>query len=38
VEGSETRVWVGRDAAHPNRMKAQPIPADIVARLTQGSP
>jgi len=36
VEGFETRVWVVR---HPNdaaRMAAQPIPAAVVARLTQG--
>jgi 4-hydroxybenzoyl-CoA thioesterase len=35
VEGSETRVWVARHAAEPQRMQAQPIPADVVARLTQ---
>jgi 4-hydroxybenzoyl-CoA thioesterase len=37
VEGFETRVWVVRDAAEPQRMRAQPIPADVVARLTQSS-
>jgi 4-hydroxybenzoyl-CoA thioesterase len=35
VEGFETRVWVVRDPAEPRRMRAQPIPADVVARLTQ---
>jgi 4-hydroxybenzoyl-CoA thioesterase len=36
VEGSETRVWVKRHPAEPRRMQAQPIPADVVVRLTQG--
>ena len=35
VEGFETRVWVVRDADDPRRLKAQAIPADVVARLTQ---
>jgi 4-hydroxybenzoyl-CoA thioesterase len=35
-EGTETRVWVGRDPADPTRIKSQPIPAEVVARLTQG--
>ncbi len=35
VEGFETRVWVIRDPADPRRVKAQPIPADVVARLMQ---
>jgi 4-hydroxybenzoyl-CoA thioesterase len=35
VEGSETRVWAVRHPAEPRRMQAQPIPADVVARLTQ---
>lgn len=34
VEGFETRVWVGRDPADPARMKSQPIPAEVVAKLT----
>jgi 4-hydroxybenzoyl-CoA thioesterase len=38
VEGFETRVWVVRDPGDPRRMKSQPIPAEIIARLTQGSP
>lgn len=33
VEGHETRVWTGRDPADPSRLKAKPLPADIVARL-----
>ena len=37
VEGSETRVWVKRHPAEPRRMQARPIPADVVARLTQAS-
>jgi 4-hydroxybenzoyl-CoA thioesterase len=37
VEGFETRVWVVRHPDDPKRMKSQPIPADIVAKLTQDS-
>ena len=37
VEGSETRVWVGRDPSDPARMRSQPIPAEVVAQLT-GTP
>jgi len=33
VEGTETRVWVGRDPADPDRLKGMPIPADVVAKL-----
>jgi 4-hydroxybenzoyl-CoA thioesterase len=33
VEGSETRVWAARDPADPSKMKAQPIPTDVVARF-----
>ena len=36
VEGFETRVWVGRDPADPDRIKAKPLPAEIVARLKAG--
>jgi len=36
VEGSETRAWMIRDPAAPGGMKAQAIPAEVVARLTQG--
>jgi 4-hydroxybenzoyl-CoA thioesterase len=35
VEGRETRVWAGRDPAHPSQIKAQPIPADVIARFAQ---
>ena len=37
VEGFETRVWVVRDPHDPKRIKSQPIPPQIVARLTQAS-
>jgi 4-hydroxybenzoyl-CoA thioesterase len=33
VEGTETRVWVGRDPADPDQLKGMPIPADVVAKL-----
>jgi 4-hydroxybenzoyl-CoA thioesterase len=35
VEGRETRVWAVRDPANPAQIKAQPIPADIIARFAQ---
>jgi 4-hydroxybenzoyl-CoA thioesterase len=35
VEGTETRVWVGRDPGDPARMQSQPIPAEVVARLME---
>jgi 4-hydroxybenzoyl-CoA thioesterase len=38
VEGFETRVWVRRDPADPARMKSQPIPAEVVAKLTTSRP
>lgn len=34
VEGFETRVWVGRHPDDPKRLKAQPLPAEVVARFT----
>ena len=37
AEGFETRVWTVRHAADPKRIQAQPIPHDVLARLTQGS-
>ncbi|MGB6534433.1 MAG: thioesterase family protein [Xanthobacteraceae bacterium] len=37
AEGYETRVWVARDPADQGRIKSQPIPAEVVARLTQAS-
>jgi len=33
VKGQETRVWAARDAANPAQIKAQPIPADVIARF-----
>jgi 4-hydroxybenzoyl-CoA thioesterase len=36
AEGTETRVWVGRDPTDPKSIKSQPIPPEVVARLTQG--
>lgn len=33
VEGQETRVWAARDATNPGQIKAQPIPADVIARF-----
>ena len=36
VEGFETRVFVAPDPADPERLKGQPIPPEIVARLTHG--
>jgi 4-hydroxybenzoyl-CoA thioesterase len=37
VEGYETRVWAVRDPADPTHIKSQPLPAELVARLTQDS-
>ena len=36
VEGFETRVWVGRDPADPDKIKSKPLPPDLVERLTKG--
>jgi 4-hydroxybenzoyl-CoA thioesterase len=36
VEGFETRVWVGRDPADPDRIKAKPLPDEIAAKLKAG--
>ena len=33
VEGFETRVWAGRDPSDPARIKAVPIPEEIVAKF-----
>jgi 4-hydroxybenzoyl-CoA thioesterase len=33
VEADEVRVWVGRDPADPDKLKGQPIPEDVIARL-----
>src|SRR5262249_35597263 len=37
VECFQARVWVDRDPDDPKRIKSQPIPARVVARLTHGS-
>lgn len=34
VEGRETRVWAARDAADTSRLKARPIPSEVIARFT----
>jgi len=36
VEGFETRVWVGRDPADPDRIRAKPLPDEMVAKLRAG--
>jgi len=36
VEGFETRVWVVRDPSRPGLFKSQPIPPQVVAKLTEG--
>jgi 4-hydroxybenzoyl-CoA thioesterase len=33
VEGHETRVWAVRDANDPSRIKALPVPPDVMARF-----
>ena len=33
VEGFETRVWVTRDGGNPQRIKSQPMPAEVLARF-----
>jgi 4-hydroxybenzoyl-CoA thioesterase len=33
VEAHETRVWVGRDPADPQKLKGRPIPPEVIARL-----
>ena len=37
AEGFETRVWAGRDPDDPQTHTSQPIPAEVVARLTHGA-
>ena len=34
VEGADTRVWVVRDSERAGGFRSQPIPADVVTRLT----
>ena len=38
AEGFETHVFVARDPDDPARMKSQPIPAEVMARLTHDGP
>jgi 4-hydroxybenzoyl-CoA thioesterase len=33
VEGRETRVWVGRDPADPDKLRSQPIPLELQAKF-----
>jgi 4-hydroxybenzoyl-CoA thioesterase len=33
VEGFETRVWTVRDLDDPERLRSQPIPAEVIARF-----
>ncbi|MEX0591322.1 MAG: thioesterase family protein [Xanthobacteraceae bacterium] len=33
AEGTETRVWAGRDPDHPEKIKAKPIPAEVIERF-----
>ncbi len=35
VEAFETRVWVGRDPADQAKIKSQPIPAEVIEKLSQ---
>jgi len=34
VECSDTRVWVARDPADPERLRGQPIPDDVIQKLS----
>ena len=34
VEGFETRVWTGRDPADPSKIRSQPIPAEVIEKLS----
>ena len=36
AEGFETRVWVGQHPDDPDRIKAVPLPPELIARLTGG--
>jgi 4-hydroxybenzoyl-CoA thioesterase len=38
VEGSETRLWAGRDAADPSRVTPRAIPPEVLARFKQSAP
>jgi len=35
VEAFETRVWVGRDPSDPEKIKSQPIPAELIEKLSK---
>jgi len=35
VEGFETRVWTGRDPADPSKIRSQPIPTEVIEKLSQ---
>lgn len=37
VEGTDTRVWVGRHASEPGRISAREIPAEVVERFSNFS-
>jgi 4-hydroxybenzoyl-CoA thioesterase len=34
VEAFETRVWTVRHPDDPNRLKGEPVPQDVIARLS----
>lgn len=34
IEGTEVRVWTGRDPTSPGRMKSRPVPREVIERLT----
>lgn len=34
LEGFEVRVWTGRDPTDPAKLRAQPIPQEVIARFT----
>ena len=38
VEGYETRVWAVRHPDDPQRIKSQPLPADVLAKLKASGP
>jgi 4-hydroxybenzoyl-CoA thioesterase len=35
VEGFETRVWTGHDSKNPSIMKSQPLPREVVEKLSK---
>ena len=38
LEGSETRVWAGRDSTNPGGIKGYPIPDEVKARFELSAP